>query len=79
MLWGLFLLLLGPGCGTVMSTFSPHEGGPEIYGGVRLDIGMEWYADVPFSVVADTLLLPVTIVCEITGDGGDEEGSASCD
>lgn len=64
------------GCGTLADTaaplFTPSGGygrtGPHVYGGVTLDahwIGdgqVWWVLDLPFSLVADTLLFPVTSV-----------------
>jgi len=65
----LGLLLLG-GCGTIENLHL----GPSIYGGVRQDV--EWmggqcmaglgFLDFPFSLVLDTVLLPVTVAFALT-------------
>jgi hypothetical protein len=59
------------GCGTLSNLqekpgylfFPPHADAPpnRIYGGVRISVKEGWFADVPFSAVADTITLPVTI------------------
>jgi uncharacterized protein YceK len=71
------------GCGTVMNTawFIPQEGGQRVYGGVRLDwsyIAEERapsdspkalaVADLPFSLIGDTLTLPYILALALTTD-----------
>lgn len=74
MLAGLFAAALLVGCMTIDSRNDPGYDGPRVYSGTRLalrhtghslyrfNLLMFYYlADLPFSFVADTLLLPVTI------------------
>ena len=74
----VFLLFFSTGCGTVSSIFHPHidtEFG--VYSGLRADwelwnigynsdhaflSGYQWMFDMPLSAVADTALLPVTLM-----------------
>src|SRR5687768_12696243 len=66
----LFSMALA-GCGTVSDWKRGY--GPRVYGGVQWDLGDQagcvitpfWIAiwDVPFSLIADTILLPYTIFC----------------
>lgn len=58
------------GCGSIMN-FDYYDGGPRVYGGVRIDAsGRCWndevvgYVDLPFSFVVDTALLPIYLVVE---------------
>ncbi|HJZ92302.1 MAG TPA: YceK/YidQ family lipoprotein [Gemmataceae bacterium] len=77
------------GCGTLMNTawLIPPEGGQRVYGGVRVDwncIAEEqwrsaWFrailvADLPFSLIADTLTLPYVVALALTTD---EQGGAA--
>lgn len=74
------------GCGTMVGNLgglAHHH--KEIYGGVRVDgdalkehvQDREWLAaglalvDMPFSAVADTLTLPITIKATLTGEAGE--------
>jgi uncharacterized protein YceK len=74
------LLALG-GCGTFMNVgavrCAPYSH-PQIYGGVQFDVEYEisrgsaeglmiGILDLPLSLVADTLTLPITIAAEIRG------------
>ena len=58
------------GCGSIMN-FDYYDGGPRVYGGVRIDAGGRcWnddvvgYVDLPFSFVVDTALLPIHLCFE---------------
>lgn len=60
-------LLAVSGCGTVLNMTQ----GPVVYGGVRalhsFEDGPGWFGfDLPFSLAADTALLPVTALFELT-------------
>ncbi|HAT1608824.1 TPA: YceK/YidQ family lipoprotein [Raoultella planticola] len=62
--------MLLSGCGTMMAhVYAPH---PTVYMGVQLDAGMakEGYPlmllDLPFSLVGDTLMLPVDLMLMAT-------------
>lgn len=75
--WSLALagcVSLLSGCGTLLSfnAMGPYDS--HVYGGTRVDIemikdgfaGQSWFLtlfalDVPFSLVADTVLLPITV------------------
>lgn len=68
----LFAASLLAGCGPIMDL----DRGPRIYGGVRADVQLSsgvlhvipaglFALDLPFSLVLDTLLLPVTIMVEL--------------
>lgn len=66
----LVLAMVLTGCGSIMN-FDHYDGGPRVYGGVRLDAsGSLWsddvvgYVDLPFSFVVDTALLPIYLVVE---------------
>jgi uncharacterized protein YceK len=73
------LALAASGCMTLDTQFDPGYDGPHVYSGVRKDLQMIgpgflslrlgwvmfWAFDLPFSFVADTLLLPVTIPREL--------------
>jgi uncharacterized protein YceK len=68
-------ILAASGCMTLDTQFDKGYDGPHVYSGVRKDLAMIgpgflslqmgwvlfWTFDLPFSFVADTLLLPVTI------------------
>ena len=73
------------GCGTLLNTayFLPCEGGQRVYGGVRLDwdaavenngntpalAAAVLLADLPLSLVGDTLTLPYTLALAIRREG----------
>lgn len=76
----LLLAVVGSGCGTVGTVFFSERLAPEtpcvprVWSGVALDLAIlrgdhvekgivVW--DLPFSLVADTLLLPYTIIAQI--------------
>jgi uncharacterized protein YceK len=76
------------GCGTMVGNLgglAHHHN--EIYGGVRVDgdalkehmQDREWLAagvallDMPFSAVADTLTLPITVKATLAGEAGERE------
>lgn len=68
--WALILVTAMSGCGSILN-FDAYDGGPRVYGGVRLDAGGHlWsddvvgYVDLPFSFVVDTALLPIYLVFE---------------
>lgn len=69
-LGALVLVAALSGCGSILN-FDAYDGGPRVYGGVRLDAsGQLWsddvvgYVDLPFSFVVDTALLPVYLLFE---------------
>jgi len=59
------------GCGTILSTVNFE---PRIYGGVQFMPGLAWkwgvlaFIDFPFTLVADTALLPITVLYELFSD-----------
>ncbi len=66
------------GCGTVLQIDDGH--GPAIYGGIRFDvrsitkdkdvgIALMMAVDLPFSLVADTVILPWSVYNEISQGG----------
>lgn len=76
----LLLALLASGCGTVGTVFFPERLAPEtpclprVWSGVAVDLALlrsdavetgivVW--DLPFSLVADTLLLPYTLIAQL--------------
>jgi uncharacterized protein YceK len=77
------LATLSGGCGTMLNTtyFTPDEGGERIYGGVRLDAEVIedgygqrsplvialFLADLPLTVIGDTLSLPYTLALAMRG------------
>ncbi len=68
------------GCGTLANTFK-EEPKNKIYVGVRQDLAGWTFAhggfiDLPFSVVADNILLPYTIPKTIANYAADEHGGA---
>lgn len=68
------------GCGTLANTFE-EEPKNKIYVGVRQDLTGWTFAhggfiDLPFSFVADTILLPYTIPKTIANYAADEDGGA---
>ncbi len=81
-------VLAHTGCGTIASRTMPGYDGPWIYSGTVMDVAAVFGGaseggegsiaallifDVPFSLVADTLLLPLTIYEQITGRRNPEE------
>ena len=68
------VLSAGTGCGTIAGLV---KHGPVLYGGVQEDaalvaskdpnpfLDVAAFYDLPFSLVADTLLLPITVTAEI--------------
>jgi uncharacterized protein YceK len=77
------LAVLSGGCGTLLNTtyFTPDEGGERIYGGVRLDAEVIddgygqrsplvialFLADLPFTLIGDTVSLPYTLTLAMRG------------
>jgi uncharacterized protein YceK len=77
------LAALSGGCGTLLNTtyFTPDEGGERVYGGVRLDAEVIedgygqrsplvialFLADLPFTLIGDTVSLPYTVALAMRG------------
>ena len=72
----ILLLLSCGGCGTGYSIESNEPFPNIIYGGTRSDLAsahLSFVADVPFSLVADTVVLPYTIPRSIYNANHPEE------
>ena len=52
---------LATGCGTLVTATSDDCGSLQPYSGTRAGLGPHTLLDVPFSFVADTVLLPITV------------------
>ncbi len=66
------------GCGTCSDIFCGPIDDHNFYRGVRMDMGVVQHggpetlllADIPLSAVADTLLVPIGVIHELTGPPG---------